>query len=211
MARQKVTGVVMTEGTVDKAKKVREQFAASATLLQEVAEKEAARIAEVAAVMIDAVRAGHKVMVCGNGGSAADAQHFAAEMIGRFRKDRAPLPVLALSTDTSILTAVGNDYGFEQVFVRQVAGLGTRGDVLVGISTSGNSTNVAQALRYARTHGIITVGILGSGGGVIAEVCDYALIVPSRDSARIQECHAVIIHTLCDLVEEELGRDFGVL
>ncbi|MDZ7338857.1 MAG: D-sedoheptulose 7-phosphate isomerase [candidate division KSB1 bacterium] len=199
----------MTSITPTMIDKVQAQFAASAALLRQVAELQAARLAEVARVMIEAMRAGRKIMVCGNGGSAADAQHFAAEMIGRFRKERAPLPTLALSTDTSVLTAVGNDYGFERVFVRQVEGLGVKGDVLVGISTSGNSANVAEALRYARAHGITTVGILGSDGGIIAQECDYALIVPSKESARIQECHAVIIHALCDLVEEELAHDSG--
>ncbi len=199
----------MSEENLSLTAKVQKQFEESAALLQRVAAEHGQRIVEVAGAIAAAVRAGRKIMVCGNGGSAADAQHFAAEMIGRFRRERVALPVLALSTDTSILTAVGNDYGFEQVFVRQVAGLGLPGDILVGISTSGNSANVAQALEYARAHSITTVGLLGSGGGVIAGLCDYALTVPSRDPARIQECHAVIIHTLCDLVEEAFVQASG--
>jgi len=190
----------------EQVRRVQEQCAASAALVRQIGEEYADRIAEVAEVMIAALRAGKKILVCGNGGSAADAQHFAAEMIGRFRKERQPIPVLALTTDTSILTAVGNDYGFDQVFVRGVAGLGVSGDVVVGISTSGNSANVAQALRWAQAHGLTTVGLLGSGGGVIAGVCDYALVVPARDPARVQECHGVIIHALCDLIEEALGQ-----
>lgn len=193
----------------DLARNVLHQCLASAALLRQLGEQYAEQIAEVAEVMIAALRAGHKILVCGNGGSAADAQHFAAEMIGRFRRERQPIPVLALTTDSSILTAVGNDYGFEQVFEREVAGLGASGDVLVGISTSGNSANVAHAMRWARAHGITTVGLLGSGGGVIAGTCDLAIVVPAHEPARIQECHGVIIHALCDLIEQACTQGDG--
>ncbi len=191
------------------AQRVQEQCFASAALVRQLGEQYAEQIAQVAEAMIAALRAGHKILVCGNGGSAADAQHFAAEMIGRFRRERQPIPVLALTTDTSILTAVGNDYGFEQVFEREVAGLGTSGDVLVGISTSGNSANVVRAMRWARAHGITTVGLLGSDGGVIAGACDLALVVPAHEPARIQECHGVIIHALCDLIEQACMQGDG--
>jgi D-sedoheptulose 7-phosphate isomerase len=186
--------------------RVAEQCAASAALIRQLADDYAELVAEIAEVMTNALRRESKILVCGNGGSAADAQHFAAEMVGRFRKERQSLPVLALSTDTSILTAVGNDYGFDQVFLRQVAAFGAKGDVLVGISTSGNSANVAQAMQWAQAHGLVTVGLLGSGGGTIAGSCHYAITVPSHDAARIQECHGVIIHTLCDLIEEGLSQ-----
>jgi D-sedoheptulose 7-phosphate isomerase len=148
---------------------------------------------------------GGKVMLCGNGGSAADSQHLAAELTGRFVRDRRPLAAVALSTDTSALTCIGNDYGFDEVFARQVTGLGRKGDCLLAISTSGNSRNVVRAVEAARAAGIGVIGLLGRDGGVLRGLCDVAIVVPSTTTARIQEAHIFIGHTLCALVEEALG------
>ena len=151
------------------------------------------------------LRAGGKILFCGNGGSAADSQHLAAELTGRFIKDRRPLAALALSTDTSALTCIGNDYSFDEVFARQVQGLGRSGDVLVGISTSGNSLNVIRAVEEARAAGMQVVGLLGRDGGTLLELCDVSIVVPSQVTARIQEVHILIGHTLCGLIEQQLG------
>ena len=148
---------------------------------------------------------GHKVMFCGNGGSAADSQHLAAELTGRFVKDRPPLAAIALSTDSSALTCIANDYSFADVFLRQLQALGREGDCLVGISTSGNSDNVQRAMVAAREADITTVGLLGRDGGKIREFCDIAIIVPSDVTARIQEAHIIIGHTLCGVIEANLG------
>lgn len=155
----------------------------------------------IAVEITRAILAGKKVLWCGNGGSAADSQHLAAELMGRFRRERRPLPSLALTTDTSALTAIGNDYGYEKVFQRQVEGLCVRGDVVVGISTSGNSQNVCAALESARKIGAFTVALTGEGGGGMAKIADLTLRVPSRDTARIQEGHILCGHMLCDWVE----------
>jgi D-sedoheptulose 7-phosphate isomerase len=151
------------------------------------------------------LRGGGKILFCGNGGSAADSQHLAAELTGRFIKDRKPLAALALSTDTSALTCIGNDYSFDEVFARQVQGLGRGGDVLVGISTSGNSRNVIRAVEEARVAGMQVVGLLGRDGGKLLELCDVSIVVPSKVTARIQEAHILIGHTLCGLIEQQLG------
>jgi len=162
-------------------------------------------VAQAGSLMAQAVRAGGKVMFCGNGGSAADSQHLAAELTGRFIHDRPPLAGLALSTDSSGLTCIGNDYSFDEVFARQVRGLGRPGDVLVAISTSGNSRNVLRAVEEARALSIRVVGLLGRDGGALKAVCDVPIVVPSQVTARIQEAHILIGHTLCGLIEEELG------
>lgn len=151
-----------------------------------------------------ALKNGGKVMFCGNGGSAADSQHLAAEFTGRFIADRRPLAGLALSTDSSALTCVSNDYGFEHVFTRQLLALGRTGDCLVGISTSGNSPNVVNAFDHARAMGVVTIGLLGRDGGALAARSDIAIIVPSQVTARIQEAHILIGHSLCAMVEEAL-------
>jgi D-sedoheptulose 7-phosphate isomerase len=160
----------------------------------------------VAAVdlLVAALAEGKKVLVMGNGGSAADAQHLAAEIVGRFKLERRALPAVALTTDTSILTAVGNDYGFDQIFSRQVEALAAPGDVVIGISTSGSSQNVHQALRLAAGLGCRTIGFLGKDGGTIKTLVDIALTVPGSDTPRIQEGHITLIHILCDLVERRL-------
>ncbi|GAW66620.1 phosphoheptose isomerase [Geoanaerobacter pelophilus] len=154
--------------------------------------------------VVAAYKAGNKLLVMGNGGSAADAQHFVAEMVGRFKLERRALPAIALHTDTSILTAVGNDYGFDRIFSRQVEAHAAPGDVVVGISTSGNSPNVQLALEAARGMGCRTIALLGKDGGSIRSVVDLPLVVPSNDTPRIQEGHITIIHIICDLVERQL-------
>ena len=159
---------------------------------------------EVAKVASSTIKAGHKIMLCGNGGSAADSQHIAAELIGRFEKERRSMAAIALTTDTSALTAIGNDYGYDQVFARQVEGLGQSGDLLIGISTSGNSTNVIKAMEVAQSKGIRTVALVGDKPeGAMQAIADYVLAAPSTNTARIQECHILIMHTLCQLVESE--------
>lgn len=155
-------------------------------------------------LLVEAFRDGKKILVMGNGGSAADAQHFVAEMVGRFKLERRALPGMALTTDTSILTAIGNDYGYDRVFVRQIEANAAAGDVVVGISTSGNSPNVQVALEKAAEMGCRTVALLGKDGGTIKNVADLPLVVPSNDTPRIQEGHIAIIHIICDLVEKEL-------
>lgn len=155
----------------------------------------------VAQVMVVALSEGKKIIWMGNGGSAADAQHLAGELVGRFKFERPPLASLALNSNSSILTAVGNDYGFEQVFVRQVLALAREGDVIVGISTSGNSKNIIAALEAARTLNCVTVGLTGAGGGRMAKIVDYLLDVDSNDTPRIQETHIIMGHILCELVE----------
>ena len=154
---------------------------------------------------VHSLRHGGKLMLCGNGGSAADSQHLAAEFTGRFVKDRAPLAALALSTDTSALTCISNDYSFEDVFARQVKALGKPGDCLIAISTSGNSGNVLAAVAAAKALGITCIGLLGRDGGKLKAVCDVAIVVPSQVTARIQEAHILIGHSLCGAVEQQLG------
>ena len=157
---------------------------------------------EVAGVASSTIKAGHKIMLCGNGGSAADSQHIAAELIGRFEKERQSMAAIALTTDTSALTAIGNDYGYDQVFSRQVEGLGQSGDLLIGISTSGNSKNVVNAIEVARNKSIRTVALVGDKpDGAVQAIADYVLAAPSTNTARIQECHILMMHTLCQLVE----------
>jgi len=152
-------------------------------------------------------RAGGKVLVMGNGGSAADAQHFAAELVGRYRRERRALPAIALTTDTSILTAVSNDYSFADVFRRQIEAHAVRGDVVFGLSTSGNSENVCRALDLARQRGAATIAMTGGSGGRMRDLADLALIAPSSETPRIQEAHITMIHIVCDLVEAELAAD----
>lgn len=162
-------------------------------------------IAEAAMQAADCLRRGGKVLFCGNGGSAADSQHLASELAGRFVRDRRPLAGLALTTDSSALTSIGNDYAFDEVFARQVAALGRSGDVLVAISTSGHSRNVVRAVEEARQWGLHTVGLLGRDGGPLRGLCHTPIVVPSDVTARIQECHILIGHTLCGLIEQHLG------
>jgi D-sedoheptulose 7-phosphate isomerase len=159
------------------------------------------RVVEVAQLMAVVLIRGGKLLFCGNGGSAADAQHLAAEFVSRFEMERPPLPALALTTDTSVLTAVGNDFGFDTIFGKQVKALGREGDICVGLSTSGNSPNVVQALQVAKGIGLTTVGLLGKDGGSVQAHCDHILCVPAQRTAHIQEVHIAIGHLLCRLVD----------
>lgn len=162
-------------------------------------------IAEVGGVFVTALGTGRKILLFGNGGSAADAQHIAAEFVGRFQNERPPLPALALTVDTSALTGIGNDYGYENVFARQVMALGSEGDVAVGISTSGKSLNVMKGLAVARTNGLVTVALTGKTSGRLGEHAQYCICVPSDVTARIQEVHILIGHILCEIADAELG------
>lgn len=186
---------------------------ASQHFLDSIAVKQAAekilpqQVARGVVAMMDCLRTGGKVMACGNGGSAADAQHFVAELIGRFERERQELAAIALTTDTSILTAIGNDYGYDEVFSKQVRGLGKKDDILIGISTSGNSKNVVMAIVAAKKLGIKIIALTGNGGGKIATLLDehdVHLCVPSTRTARIQETHLVLLHSLCDGVDHLL-------
>ena len=186
---------------------------ASQHFLDSIAVKQAAekilpqQVARGIVATTDCLRAGGKVMACGNGGSAADAQHFAAELIGRFERERQELAAIALTTDTSILTAVGNDYSYDEIFSKQVRGLGKKGDILIGISTSGNSKNVVKAIEAAKKMGIKIIALTGNGGGKIASLLDaddVHLCAPSTRTARIQETHLVLLHALCDGVDHLL-------
>ena len=161
-------------------------------------------ISSVSAVMTRSLRTNHKILWAGNGGSASDSQHLAAELVGRFQEDRPAIASIALTTDTSILTAVGNDYGFEQVFSRQIEALASDGDVFVAISTSGNSYNLVRAVKSAKAKGVTTVGFLGKSGGALKDLVHHPLVVPSEITARIQEAHILIGHILCQLIEESL-------
>ncbi len=163
-----------------------------------------ADIETVGNLMAQTLQQGHKVLLCGNGGSAADAQHIAAELVGRFVTEREGLPAIAMTTDTSILTAVSNDYGFSRIFERQTAALGSKGDILIALSTSGNSPNVEYALQKAKAMDITTVGFLGRNGGKCKDLCDYSFIIPHLESARIQEVHITIGHILCGIVDNKL-------
>lgn len=165
-----------------------------------------ARIEEVTQALVNAFKNGNKVLFCGNGGSAADAQHLAAEFSGRFYFDRDPLPSEALHCNTSYMTAVANDYGYDVVYSRIIKGMGRKGDVLVGLSTSGNSVNIMKAMDEARKLGMINVGFTGESGGKLKAMCDYLINVPSNDTPRIQESHIMIGHIICELVESELFK-----
>ena len=166
-----------------------------------------ATVSKVVEILIDAFRAGNKLILFGNGGSAADAQHVAAEFVGRFAFDRPPLPALALSVNTSCVTAIGNDYGFDLVFSRQIEALARRGDVAIGISTSGKSPNVIQGVAAAKKMGLHTVGLTGSNGGALAEAADFCICAPSNETPRIQECHILIGHIISELVESTIFHE----
>lgn len=162
-------------------------------------------VEEIAARAVQSLRDGGKLLLAGNGGSAADAQHIAAELLSRFKRDRHPLPAIALTTDTSVLTAIGNDYGYEFVFERQVNGLGRKGDVFVGITTSGRSPNIVLALKAARANGLVTVGFTGTGGAAaLRPLCDIVLVAPADETAVIQQIHITAAHAICGLIESDL-------
>lgn len=183
---------------------IKQRFLDHQEVLQAVMDSDLlGKLAIIAEEIKKALANGHKVLFCGNGGSAADSQHLAAEFVGRFQKERKGLPAIALTVDTSILTAVGNDYGYNKVFVRQVEALAQAGDVLVGISTSGNSGNVIEAIELAKEKGVYCVGMTAYGGGKMANLCDQCLAVPCKVTARAQEMHILMGHILCELVDGE--------
>ena len=167
-------------------------------------EKEEENIIKAAKIVKEALKSRNKILLCGNGGSAADSQHIAAELTGRYKKERKGLPAVALTTDTSALTAIGNDYGFDFVFARQVEALGEKGDVLIAISTSGNSKNVIEAIKKAKEIGLKVINLIGKDGGKMKGMGEVDIIVPSNNTPRIQEMHIFIGHTICELVEKEI-------
>lgn len=162
-----------------------------------------AAIEKMAMICKAAIRNGYKILLCGNGGSAADSQHIAAEFVGRFVKERCGLPAIALTTDTSILTAIGNDYGYDEVFRRQVEALGREGDVLIGISTSGNSGNIVKAFEQAKKQGVKTLALTGQKDSKMSALADVTLKVPAPVTARVQECHIMVGHMICEYIDEE--------
>ncbi len=180
---------------------VEEIFIESAKLKKEFVFEYAEDIVNLGILMAKRLEMGYKILICGNGGSAADSQHFAAEIVGRFEKNRKAFPAIALTTDTSALTAIGNDYGFDEVFARQVEALGQKGDILIGISTSGNSKNIIKAVEKAKEMNLFTVGFLGKDGGKLKDIVDKAFIVKHDNTARIQEVHLTLEHTLCKIIE----------
>ena len=187
--------------------RVAAQFAESANLKLSASQPLSAPIVRAGVVLAEALRKGGKVLACGNGGSAADSQHFAAELINRFEMERAPLAALALTTDTSNLTSIANDYAYEQVFAKQLKALGRRGDVLLALTTSGNSANVLEAIRTAHDLGVRVIGLTGNGGGKMAALLgadDVHICVPHKRTARIQEVHLLVLHCLCDAIDYQL-------
>ena len=185
--------------------RIRAGLRETARLLTELPDDQVDRIARSADVMAKALQAGHKIIWFGNGGSATQSQHMAAEFVGRFRRERAPLASISLAENMASMTAIGNDYAYEEVFSRQLAGLAQSGDVAVGLSTSGNSANVLRALREAKRLKIATVGLTGGSGGQMAALCDVCICVPSTVTASIQEAHLAIGHLLCGLVEDDVS------
>ena len=191
---------------------IKDQIKKSYETKQAVYENEALleKIEEVAQMCVNLYKGDKKTILAGNGGSAADAQHIAAELVGRYGFDRPSIPSLALTTDTSNLTAIGNDYGYDQVFSRQLEGMGQAGDIFIGISTSGNSVNIIKAFESAKKKGITTVALTGRDGGEMAKMADVALVVPSNSTPRIQESHILIGHIICDIIEKEtFGEGVG--
>ncbi|MCM2272154.1 MAG: D-sedoheptulose 7-phosphate isomerase [candidate division Zixibacteria bacterium] len=185
---------------------IQQSLDSHAEVLRAVGSQLIDRIAEAGEILIAALERGNKILLCGNGGSAADAQHIAAELTGRFLKtNRRPLPAIALTTDTSALTAVGNDFGFDHIFSRQLQALGSQGDILVAISTSGNSANVLAAVTAAAALGLNTLALTGGNGGKLKEVADIALVMPSSHTPHIQEMHILIAHILCDLIDRHFS------
>lgn len=193
----------MPELSGNEAEFIREYLSVTESLMKDLVSS-ASKIRQAASTWIDALAGGRKVIFCGNGGSAADAQHLAAELMGRFLIERAPMAALSLTVDTSALTAIGNDYGYEEIFARQLRGIGCEGDVLVGLSTSGNSANVLRAFEEARRLGIVTVGLTGIGGGRMAALSDVLIAVPHSQTNHIQEAHITVGHLICAIVESSL-------
>jgi D-sedoheptulose 7-phosphate isomerase len=179
-------------------------FADSASVKQQFAREHADRIVQVATLIATAFREGRKVLLFGNGGSATDAAHIAAEFVGRYHRERAPLPAIALATDVAAITCIANDYGYDELFARQIRAHGQKGDIAIAISTSGNSANVLKGVEAARTVGLTTIAWTGGSGGKLAGMVDHPFVVPSKVTARIQESHITLGHVLCELIEEQL-------
>lgn len=186
--------------------KVRQQLEGSSSLISSLVDDDSLIkiVSETAAKCCSSLKSGNKIMLAGNGGSAADAQHIAGELVSRFEFDRPGLPAIALTTDTSILTAIGNDYGYHRLFARQIEALGNKGDIFIAYSTSGNSENICEALGVAKEREIITVGMTGNKGGKMNILCDFLIEIPSSSTPKIQEGHLVIGHIICGLIEDEL-------
>jgi D-sedoheptulose 7-phosphate isomerase len=191
---------------VKRGSSIRRGVEESARLLLETLAQEGARVERMAKLFRTTLARGRTIFFCGNGGSAAEAQHFAAELVGRFVRERRALPAVALTTDSSILTSVGNDYGFARVFSRQIEALGRRGDLLVVLTTSGRSPNVLAAVRAARARGLNVAGMTGAGGAAFARRCDLCIVVPSRATPRVQEVHLILGHLCCERAEEMARR-----
>jgi len=185
---------------------IKQQLLESAQVKEKLAADCSDSIADAAELLIAAVARGAKILLCGNGGSAADAQHIAAELVARLKKERIAIPALALTTNTSTLTALANDYDYLKVFTRQVEAFGRSGDVLIGISTSGNSKNIYEAMKYANRNGLKTVALTGCNGGELTPIADVSIVVPSENVQRIQESHIAIGHILCDLLEQSVSN-----
>ena len=183
-------------------KKIEASIKDSIRTKEELLKGQAQNIEKTAVAIIDSLKKGGKLLIFGNGGSAADSQHIAAELVGRFKMERKALPAVALTTDTSALTAIANDYGYDAVFSRQIEALGSKGDVALGISTSGNSKNVIEALKKAKSLGLKRIALSGGDGGKVKDEADISIIVPSKDTPRIQESHSMIGHILCQLIED---------
>ena len=188
----------------DFAEVVSRTLAASVRLHEQAQTSSVGATVAATELMVASLRSGGKILVCGNGGSASDSQHFAAELVGRFERERRALSSIALTTDTSILTAIGNDYAYDRVFARQVEALGRAGDVLLGISTSGGSRNVLEAFGAAKAGGLTTVALTGRDGGVLGAAADIHINVPSSSTARVPEVHRTLMHAMCELIEREL-------
>jgi D-sedoheptulose 7-phosphate isomerase len=196
--------VISTNHTQTLGASIAAHIEASIATKQAVLEAHVDTLGRIAGILTGALCRGNKILFCGNGGSAADSQHLAAELIGRFRRERAALPAIALTTDTSILTALANDYSYDLVFARQVEAFGREGDVVVGISTSGNSPNVLRAMDTAKALGLHTIGLTGASGGKLKDMVDVCFCVPSNDTCHIQETHITVGHAVCELIEKEL-------
>ncbi|MFT5322258.1 MAG: phosphoheptose isomerase [Planctomycetaceae bacterium] len=184
--------------------RVDESFGEAAALADRLRQNSATAIVRAAELVYESLKSGNKILACGNGGSAAEVQHFVAELVGRFLTEREPLAGIALTVDTSVLTAVGNDYGYEEVFSRQVRALGNSGDVLLAISTSGRSPNVLAALNQARERGLVTIALVGAESSPELEACDLVITIPDPSTPRIQEMHLVVLHLICELVDNAL-------
>ncbi len=182
---------------------IKNEFMSHLQTIQTVIETMQEEIEKASLMAVETLKNGNKILLCGNGGSAADAQHIAAELTGRYKTERRGLPAIALTTDTSALTAIGNDYGYDRVFDRQVESLAVKGDLIIGISTSGNSFNVINAFKVAKEIGCKTLGLSGRDGGAMNEWCDLNVVVPSNNTPRIQEMHILFAHTICQIIDDE--------